>query len=574
MRSRQHEATAQVKTPAATTSQTRTPARPTNPLLALQRGYGNRFVQRLVRGESTLDPGTRARLERAFGTDLSSVTVARRPEAASIGALAYTQGEHIGVAPSQQLNTAAGKELLAHEVAHVLQQRQGRVRPHARLGGVGVSVDPRLEAEADTVARRVCSGGPAGMIVPNPRATRTAVVQRKAALKRGSETLSEDDLSSHEVRAWLLERPQLKDLIPVAWWIGADRTQLRLVPLRPALKAVVAAPTDYGTFDLNKPDDVTRLCQAMIDLALATVTTPTPLIQQPVPTPPTPALPPEIVLVPPPAAEKSTREPQKILQAKYVTPDNLREIMKVLTDWKAYAESKRKPLLDKYIDLTQKRALLGDEYYSLSSEEFRREFKKVNQQRTNMSGAASECENVLRNLAAAATRTNDLSRFMALYHGDQLQGVVEWSSTAADYISNIVGNPNNIVPQDDIPAVPGVAKALVILTVTQYRAERALPSARKRGPIKLWALNNKVKGIYDYFHFQVIAGDKPIKRPPRGQKEKGQLGKLKPHKTTWHEENSMVITDEAATELLRKFEPGRWLEVPADLKPYLDLTRT
>lgn len=410
------------------------------------------------------------------------------------------------------------------------------------------------------------------MITPATRATGAAegtVVQRKAVLKRGGSPTTVRDLDTREVRTWLAARPDLKDLIPDGWWIDSDRTLLRLVPLRPALEAVVEAPTDYGTFDLDVSKDVTRLCRAMIDLARPTVTTPTPPVQQPVPTP---AVLPEIVRVLPPAADRSGREAQKPLRAVPITPDNRKQIETVLTDWVDYAEGLRKPLWDRYYDLKQKRDALGDKYYDPANEAIRKEFRKVNQERMNIGGAAGECKTLLGNIGTAATRRDDLSRFMAVYHEDKLQGVVEWQSTAADYISNIAGNPYNIVPKD-APVVGGVAKALVILTITQYRAQRDLPSARSRGPIQLWALNNKVKGIYDYFHFRVVAGDKPIERPPRGQKSK-DLGALKPHKTQWHKEHSMTITDEAATELIRKLEPGKWLEVPAALKPYLDLTRT
>lgn len=169
MRSRQPEAAATPKTPATAPAQPRTPARATHPLLALQRGYGNRFVQRLVGGGSTLDIHTRARLERAFGTDLSKVTVSHRPEVAEIGAIAYTRGEQIALAPGQRLNTTEGQELLAHEVAHVIQQRQGRVRPKVQ----GFNVDTHLEAEADAVARRVSHGEPAGITAPATPATGT-----------------------------------------------------------------------------------------------------------------------------------------------------------------------------------------------------------------------------------------------------------------------------------------------------------------------------------------------------------------------------------------------------------------
>lgn len=64
---------------------------------------------------------------------------------AKLQALAYTQGPEIHVAPGQEKH-------LAHEVWHVVQQAQGRVRATGSVDGVPLNDDPRLEAEADSYA--------------------------------------------------------------------------------------------------------------------------------------------------------------------------------------------------------------------------------------------------------------------------------------------------------------------------------------------------------------------------------------------------------------------------------------
>jgi hypothetical protein len=64
-----------------------------------------------------------------------------------VGALAYTQGRDIEIAPGEERH-------LAHEAWHVVQQAQGRVRPTARSHGAAVNEDPRLEQEADRMAAR------------------------------------------------------------------------------------------------------------------------------------------------------------------------------------------------------------------------------------------------------------------------------------------------------------------------------------------------------------------------------------------------------------------------------------
>jgi hypothetical protein len=98
----------------------------------------------------------RAQMEQALGADLSDVEVhpgSTRAEA--LGAFAFTRGSHIHVAPGQWApETLRGRELLGHEVAHVVQQREGRVRPTAQRDGVPINDDPALEAEARALGAR------------------------------------------------------------------------------------------------------------------------------------------------------------------------------------------------------------------------------------------------------------------------------------------------------------------------------------------------------------------------------------------------------------------------------------
>ena len=60
-----------------------------------------------------------------------------------LGALAYTQGTEIHVGPGQEQH-------LRHELGHVVQQKQGRVRPTTKVNGVDINDDTNLEREADT----------------------------------------------------------------------------------------------------------------------------------------------------------------------------------------------------------------------------------------------------------------------------------------------------------------------------------------------------------------------------------------------------------------------------------------
>ena len=102
------------------------------------------------RGGQPMPDGIRTKMEKAFNTDFADVKVHEGSEAPAVGALAYTQQNHIHFAPGQfKPETSAGQALLGHELAHVLQQRQGRVKPTTQVNGVPVNDDPALEQEAD-----------------------------------------------------------------------------------------------------------------------------------------------------------------------------------------------------------------------------------------------------------------------------------------------------------------------------------------------------------------------------------------------------------------------------------------
>ena len=92
------------------------------------------------------------KMESTFKTDFSNVKIVpNSPKVPQLGALAYTQGHHIHFAPGQfNPGSAEGKKLLAHELTHVIQQRQGIVKPTTRVKGLPVNDDPALEQHADT----------------------------------------------------------------------------------------------------------------------------------------------------------------------------------------------------------------------------------------------------------------------------------------------------------------------------------------------------------------------------------------------------------------------------------------
>ncbi|MGV2287302.1 DUF4157 domain-containing protein [Trinickia sp. YCB016] len=96
----------------------------------------------------------RAGIEALSGMDMSDVVVHRNSgKPAQLNALAYARGNEIHLAPGQD-------EHLPHEAWHVVQQRQGRVRPSMQLAGVDVNDDVALEREADAMGSHAVLAAP------------------------------------------------------------------------------------------------------------------------------------------------------------------------------------------------------------------------------------------------------------------------------------------------------------------------------------------------------------------------------------------------------------------------------
>src|ERR1700678_3480182 len=147
-------------------------------VLQLQRQYGNRYVQRVIAGAGNgnggqqiapavesaierkrgggigLEDGVRTHMESAFGSDFSGVRVHTDGEAGTlnraINAVAFTTGQDIFFSPgAYNPATSSGRELLSHELTHVVQQGGSRVQGKLILGEPG----DQYEQEADAVAR-------------------------------------------------------------------------------------------------------------------------------------------------------------------------------------------------------------------------------------------------------------------------------------------------------------------------------------------------------------------------------------------------------------------------------------
>jgi hypothetical protein len=156
------------------------PARAGRSLLQLQKQYGNRYVDRVLAiarqstehsdvssdveraiesergGGQPLDSGVRRQMESAFGADFSSVRVHTGPEAhvlnREVNAVAFTTGQDVFFRQgAYDPGSSGGRELLAHELTHVVQQTGPGVKTKLTVSQPG---DP-LERQADEMARAV-----------------------------------------------------------------------------------------------------------------------------------------------------------------------------------------------------------------------------------------------------------------------------------------------------------------------------------------------------------------------------------------------------------------------------------
>ncbi|MFD7290275.1 DUF4157 domain-containing protein [Streptomyces sp. NPDC059863] len=131
-------------------------------------------------GGSPLDTDTRTDMESRMGADFSDVRVhtdaAAHESAKGVGARAYTVGNHVVFQrESYDPSSPDGRTTLAHELTHVVQQRNGPVEGSEAPGGIRVS-DPsdRFEQEAVANADRVLSEpSPTPTPTPSPESAPT-----------------------------------------------------------------------------------------------------------------------------------------------------------------------------------------------------------------------------------------------------------------------------------------------------------------------------------------------------------------------------------------------------------------
>ncbi len=195
-------------------------------LLSLQQKVGNQAVQRLIAqrngGESgfdldedtsnrinqargsgqALDGAVQKQMSQSMGFDFSGVRVHTSSESDTLnqelGAKAFTTGQDVFFKQgAYNPGSSDGKELIAHELTHVVQQNTGRVGG----GGGGMTVRPAgdaFEQEADAVAKAMTSGS---------SATAEGGVQRQE-IPEEEEPVQMQELPEEEEEVQMQEMPE------------------------------------------------------------------------------------------------------------------------------------------------------------------------------------------------------------------------------------------------------------------------------------------------------------------------------------------------------------------------------
>ncbi|MEQ9236440.1 eCIS core domain-containing protein [Coleofasciculus sp. E2-BRE-01] len=116
------------------------------PMDASADGIGVSGVQK--ENKTGLSDKLKAGIETLSGISMDDVKVHyHSSKPAQLQALAYTQGTDIHVAPGQEQH-------LPHEAWHVVQQKQGRVKPTTQTKEVAINDDEGLELEADVMGSK------------------------------------------------------------------------------------------------------------------------------------------------------------------------------------------------------------------------------------------------------------------------------------------------------------------------------------------------------------------------------------------------------------------------------------
>jgi hypothetical protein len=288
-------------------------------------------------------------------------------------------------------------------------------------------------------------------------------------------------------------------------------------------------------------------------------------------------------------------EPQ-VVAARFlvepVTEANKREVLDVLNSWKTFVDQVNPSVEQAFRDSRRERDKLVDwdvsgtdskridHYYDKDRIEFRKAHKAKSKKRKNMSGA----ENEIKELIEGIGKHSGISlaqKFRIARHAGAIGGVMESSAGSNTFIANLATNPMNIDPPPNYTVVSGAAQALIASMISGNVQQRQGGFEDMR----LFALNNLVKQIYDYFGFRVITDEEDdarikarrgeklpelpprLERPPRPKMEEKTA---RNPKTDWHNLKNMMMAEPQAKAFLKKVVvEQRLVDVPPEVNEWI-----
>lgn len=116
-----------------------------------------------IQQKSAMPQDVQSQMESSFGADFSDVKIHTNSQKASkMGAHAFAQGNNVHFAQGKfDPSSKSGKQLIGHELSHVVQQRSGKVKPNMQMkGGLALNTEDKHENEADKQGALAAEGKP------------------------------------------------------------------------------------------------------------------------------------------------------------------------------------------------------------------------------------------------------------------------------------------------------------------------------------------------------------------------------------------------------------------------------
>lgn len=221
------------------------------------------------KNQTALPNNVQQKMENSFQQDFSNVDIkTNSKDAQNMNALAFTQGNSVHFAPGQfSPNTKKGQELIGHEFAHVVQQRQGRVKPTSQMAKFKLNDSSSLENEADLQGSKAARWEASTTTSKKPTFS-TTINNNTAPIQR---TTSDKELKKHKdnvdniidgiIEGQVVNESQFNDITYETWHTsqGTAKKAIRsqLEKLKKELPSVVVSNKNQLTlYTLTKKEDI------------------------------------------------------------------------------------------------------------------------------------------------------------------------------------------------------------------------------------------------------------------------------------------------------------------------------